>query len=259
MSGPDIEVVPDYARLLRLDGRTFVVLGAGAGMGRQCAHALAQAGARVVCVDREAELAAKVAAEVDGVAHAADVTVAAELARVFAEAGPITGLVDVVGLAILAPLFEFDEERYDRQLDLVLRHVFHALRIGGRAIADAGGGSMVFIGSISGHSYAAKETVYSASKAAMHRMVESAARELGPLRVRANVVAPGFTRTPRLNTMLDEQQWIDVGAGIPRGTAALPWEIAGPVLFLASELSSYLTGQTITVDGGMSGSFPVPF
>ncbi|HEX4247690.1 MAG TPA: SDR family NAD(P)-dependent oxidoreductase [Pseudonocardia sp.] len=258
----DLDPPPDYPGLLRLDGRVLVVLGAGAGIGRQCAHALAQAGATVVCVDREPASAKAVADEVGGHAVTADVTGRAEVTRVFREAaavGPVTGVVDIVGLAVLRPLLDFDDADYDRQFDVVLRHAFLTLQLGGRAVADAGGGAMVFIGSVSGHTYAAKETVYGAAKAALHRMVESAGRELAPLGVRVNAVAPGFTRTPRLNVLLDEAQWAAVGAGIPRGHAGAPAEIAGPVLFLVSELASYLTGQTITVDGGMTGVLPVPF
>jgi NAD(P)-dependent dehydrogenase (short-subunit alcohol dehydrogenase family) len=83
-------------------------------------------------------------------------------------------------------------------------------------------------------------------------------KELGPSRVRVNAVAPGFVRTPRLNSMLDEAQWHELGKIIPLGAAAVPSEIAGPILFLASELASHVTGQTLTVDGGIAGLVQLP-
>ncbi|WP_433555819.1 SDR family NAD(P)-dependent oxidoreductase [Pseudonocardia xinjiangensis] len=256
----DAEVVPDYPGRLRLDGRVVVVLGAGAGIGRQTSHALAQAGATVVCVGRRAEPVEAVAEEIGGHAVTGDVVRHEGMEHVLAEAGrigPVTGLVDIVGMALPGPVLSYDEDRYDEQFDVVLRHAFLALRIGGRAIAEAGGGSMVFIGSVSGQAYVPGQTIYGAAKAALHRMVESAGRELAPLGVRVNAVAPGFTHTPRLDDLLTEDRWAAIDASIPRGRAGFAAEIAGPVLFLMSDLATYLTGQTVAVDGGMSASVPV--
>jgi NAD(P)-dependent dehydrogenase (short-subunit alcohol dehydrogenase family) len=84
------------------------------------------------------------------------------------------------------------------------------------------------------------------------------AGELAPAGVRVNAVAPGFVRTPRLDSRLDEDQWQQVGAVIPRGTPGRPPEIAGPILFLASELASYVTGQVLRADGGLSGTTRIP-
>jgi NAD(P)-dependent dehydrogenase (short-subunit alcohol dehydrogenase family) len=253
----DRSEVPDYAALGRLDGRRFVVLGGGNGIGRQVCHALAQAGADVVCVDRSPELAEAVAAEIEGEALVADVTRRDDLESVLAR-GKVSGLVDIVGMPVLGPLAELNDEDWERQFDLVLRHGFLAMQIGGRAIAAAGGGAMVFVGSISGLAHVPGQAAYGAAKAALHQLVASMGRELAPAGVRVNAVAPGFTQTPRLLMILSNEQWAQVSSIIPRGAPGSPAEIAAAVLFLASDLSSYVTGQVLAVDGGMTGQVIVP-
>src|SRR6516225_8504593 len=150
----DTTTVPDFANLLRLDGRGFVVMGAGQGMGRQSAHALSQQGARVVCVDIEPDRAEAVAAEIGGIPYTGDVLVAeqAEAAIVLAERefGDLRGVVDVVGMARYAPLVEMTEEDWDWCHDTVVRHAFHTVKYGGAALGRRGGGSIVLVASISG-------------------------------------------------------------------------------------------------------------
>ena len=253
----DRSEVPDYRALARLDGRRFVVLGGGQGIGRQVCHALAQSGALVICVDKSAELAEAVAADVGGEAIEADILQRDDVERVFAQ-GPISGAVDIVGMPVLGPLAELDDADWQRQFDLVLRHAFLAMQIGGRAVAAAGGGSMVFVGSISGLAHVPGQAAYGTAKAALHQLVGSMGRELAPSGVRVNAVAPGFTQTPRLLEMLSSEQWAQVASIIPRGAPGRTSEIASAVLFLASELSSYITGQVLAVDGGMVGQVIVP-
>lgn len=253
--------VPDYPGRLRLDGRVFVVLGGGNGIGRQACHALSQAGARIVCVDREPALAEAIAGETGGRAVHADVTVRADVERVFAEAqseGPVRGVVDIVGMPHLGPLMDLDDAKWRSQFDLVLTHAFLTLQIGGKALAASGGGSMVFVGSMAGMTKLPGQVAYGAAKAALHQLVFASSNELGASGVRVNAVAPGFVHTPRLNAMLNPGQWQAIDSLTSLGRAADPSEIAAVILFLACELSSHVTGQVLLADGGITGSVNPP-
>jgi len=244
----------DYLSLLRLDGRGFVVLGAGQGIGEQTAHALAQSGARVLCVDRDELLARNIAETVSGVPCAADVTSRADMERIFATAkrefGRVHGVVDIIGVAGIKPFPQVTDESWSQQFDIVLRHAFLAIQIGGEMMAADGGGSIAIVGSMSGNRAVPSQTAYAVSKAALHHLVRCAGAEYAPRGVRINAVAPGYVRTPRLNQRLSDDAWAAIGKVIPIGRPATPAEIAGPLLFLASDLSAHMTGEVIAVDGG---------
>jgi NAD(P)-dependent dehydrogenase (short-subunit alcohol dehydrogenase family) len=267
MTRSDDTEVPDYAGMLRMDGRGVVVIGAGQGIGRQTSHALAQAGARVCCVDLDKDLAEDIASEVGGVPWVGNATVRADAERLFAEAPAalagigargLGGIVDIVGMAQYRGLLDLDDELWDWHHDIVLRHAYLAVSVGGRALRDAGGGVMVFVASASGLTAAPRHAAYGAAKAGLIGLVRSAAVELGPIGIRVNAVAPGIVWTPRVSGYLGEKGRAINAANSPLDRVALPQDIAAAIVFLASDLSAYVNGQVLSVDGGVGVKFPYP-
>ncbi|HEV8299040.1 MAG TPA: SDR family oxidoreductase [Acidimicrobiales bacterium] len=262
MTTADSTPVPDYLAQLRLDGRSYVVVGAGQGMGRQTCHALAQAGAaKLVCVDIDGARADEIAAEVGiGVPWAGDVTDRAVVARLAADAerelGTIDGFVDIVGMARWAGILELDDETWDWEFDICLRHAYLLSQELGRRMVATGGGTMVFIASASGLSGAPNHAAYGAAKAALIAWVQSLAVELGPQGVRANAVAPGVILTPRMDAAFDDERRKANTEVVPIKRMGRPADIAGAVLFLTSDLSSFVSGRTLLVDGGVDAKFP---
>lgn len=262
MTRADDTPVPDYQDRLRLDGRRFVVLGAGQGIGRQATHALASAGARVFCVDLEPDRAQDIADEVGGVAGSGDATKRADSQRLFDEAAAafdgIDGVVDIIGMSRYEPLLDTDDESWAWHQDIVLRHAFYAVQHGGRLLRDNGGGSMVFVASVSGINGAPSHAAYGAAKAGLMSLVRSAALELGPFGIRVNAVAPGVVWTPRVSAYLGEAGRQRNADNAPLGRVAEPSDIAGALLFFAGDLAGYVTGQTLVVDGGVGVKFGYP-
>lgn len=257
----DDSSVPEYPSMVRLDGKGFVVLGAGQGIGRQVCHALSQAGAILLCVDSDAGHAKRIAAETAGIACVADITQRADMQRVFATARSRLdtpgGIVDIVGRPKIGPIEALNDEEYWQQHDVVFRHAWLAVQIGASWLATAGGGSIVLIGSISGVTPAPNQALYAAHKAAVHQLACAAAVEYGPKGVRVNTVAPGTTRTARLLELVGDN-WPAIEATIPLRRAAVPADIASVVLFLCAPLARHVTAQTIIVDGGISSTVMRP-
>ena len=262
MTRADDTPVADYPGLLRLDGRRFVVIGAGQGIGRQATHALVSVGARTFCVDVEPDRARDIAGEVGGIAWSGDATRRDDAERLFTEAqralGAIDGVVDIVGMARYQNILDLDDEEWDWHFAIVLRHAFYAMQLAGRAMADSGGGVMVFVASASGLTSAPRHAAYGSAKAGLMALVRSGAVELGPLGVRVNAVAPGVVWTPRVSAYLGDEGRARNEANAPLRRVAQPSDIAAAILFLASDLAGYVNGQTLVVDGGVSAKFPYP-
>lgn len=250
---------------LDLEGRRALVVGGGQGIGRATALALAQAGAAVAVLDTERERVEAVAEEVRelgqrGTPHCGDVTVpgeaAAAITAVRDELGGLDIVVNIVGSASWGSLLELDEETWDRDFAMNLKHHWYVARSAARSWIDGGeSGALCVVGSISGSFSAANHGAYGAAKAGLLALVRTAAEEWWPHGIRVNAVVPGTVKTPRI-----EAAWAD--GTVPRPDAeslermALPEDIAGPILFLVSDLARRITGQAVVVDGGSTTKFP---
>ena len=259
MTSTDDTPVPSYADLLRLDGRGFVVVGAGQGIGRQATHALAQAGAKLFLIDNQDALAKEIADEVGGTPWVADARDRGEVDRAVAEAkaklGRIHGLVDIVGMARRGELLETSDDDWDWTFAMNLRHAFLFSQAAGTAMVEDGGGVMTFVASVSGVTSAPGHAPYGAAKAGLMSWVRTIAVELGPKNIRANAVAPGGVWTPRIAKMVGEEGRKAAEPNVPLRRWAVPSDVAGAILYLSSDLSSFINGQTLVVDGGVIAKF----
>lgn len=243
---------------LGFEGKVVLVTGASHGIGRGIARAFAREGAHVAVNYAHDEAAAEaVVAEIASqggraIAVKADVTVGAEVramvARVESELGPLDVLVNNAGVVRRGGLFAITEEMWDEVLDVNLKGTFLCAQAVAKGMVARGSGVIVNIASMRGVEGAASSMHYAAAKAGVIALTKSLAKELAP-HVRALAVAPGYVDT-RIQAGLSPEQRQAVEAGTPLGRFGTEEDIAGAVLFLASERASYVTGQTLLVDGG---------
>jgi NAD(P)-dependent dehydrogenase (short-subunit alcohol dehydrogenase family) len=246
-----------YDELFRLDGRTALVVGAGSGIGAAVAAGLAAFGARVVCADADVPAAEATAKALGGAARALrlDLLDPASVDDAAAAIGAPDVLVTTPAVNVRKPIVDYGDDELDRVVDLNLKGTFRLCRTFGRAMAEAGGGSMIGFASIRATTTEPGQGAYAATKAATVMLFKTLAAELGPRGVRANTVAPGVVETPLTAPIKAHPAWYDAYAAKPiLRRWAQPSEMVGAVVYLASDASSYVTGTTIFVDGGWTAA-----
>jgi len=255
-------VRPDVLGMFRLDGDTAMITGAGDGIGRIAALALAEAGARVAVTDIDDAAARRVADEIasdGGTARAwrLDIADEAAIVRTVAEIAETFGRIDVLinnaGITKRVPTVEFASQDWHRIIDINLTGAFVACREVGRHMLAAGSGRIVNIASIMGISGGGlfPSIAYHASKGGLVNMTRGLAAEWGQRGIRVNAIAPTFVST-RLteNLRRDEAMVAAIEGRTPMGRFAEPQELAGGILYLASRASSMVTGHILAIDGG---------
>ena len=254
----------DYRRLFDLSDRIALIVGAGSGIGEASAHALAAYGARVICADINLDAARRAAHAIGPAAEAVhlDMRDSKSIALTLNDLPVPDILVSTPSINVRKPLLMLSEEEFDRVIALNLRGTFLLLRQIGQAMTERKRGSIIVFTSIRSEVVEPGQGVYAATKAGVRQMCRALAAELGPHGVRVNLIAPGIVETPLTAQIRNHPDWY---AAYAEKTIfrrwAQPHEMAGAVVFLASDASSYVTGTVLFVDGGWTahdGRFTPP-
>jgi 3-oxoacyl-[acyl-carrier protein] reductase len=267
-----VETAGSVQHAFDLTGRVALVTGAGSGIGRTSAEVLAGAGATVVCADIDAERAAETARAIvgeHGMAESAQIDVSQRgaadtlVGQVVERHGGLHVMCNIAGIMIDSPIIDLDPDEFDRILGVNLKGVLYGCQAAGKIMVDQGGGSIINMASTAVLAPSPGIGPYAICKAGVAQLTQSMAVEVGKHGVRVNSVAPGFVptnMTARYYTSEDgtvdeamkEAVLSPMARHVPLRRVGLTEDIAYCVLYLASDASSYITGQMISPNGGAS-------
>lgn len=250
-----------YLPSFSLTDQTFLITGAGRGIGRALAIGMAEAGANIILVARTERDLKETAQEIERLGRTAyifpcDITdrkqVVETVARAYEQVPQIDGLVNNAGMNIRSKALDVTEDEWETIQQTNLKSAFFFAQEIGKRMQETGG-SILNIASVAGHVALRTGVVYATTKAAMIQMTKVLALEWGPQNIRVNAIGPWYFKTPLTKPLLKDptylQEIVDV---TPLGRVGELEELVGPVVFLSSAAARYVTGQTLYVDGGMT-------
>jgi len=242
-----------------LDGKVVLVTGAGRGMGKAIAERLTEEGARVAVTDIDEKSAVSTAAALQSAAgFRLDITVADEVTRcvdqITAALGPVDALVNNAGWDLLAPFLDTDEDLWERLIDINLRGPIRMTKAVLPQMVERQSGRIVNIASDAGRVGSSGESVYSACKAGIIGFGKTVAREVARYGITVNAICPGPTDTALLQEVAQANEKLieALKRSIPMRRIGLPEDIAGAVAFMVSGDAGFITGQTLSVSGGLT-------
>ena len=257
----------DYRKLFDLSGKKALVVGAGSGIGEAAANGLAAHGAHVICGDLKFDSAEKVAAGIVRAGGSAEALVfdlrdSDSIVKAIEALPDLDVLVSTPAINVRKPLVQMTDEEFDRVVALNLKGTFRLITSAGRNMAKRGKGSIIAFASIRALTVEPGQGVYAATKAGVLQMCRALAAELGPSGVRVNAIGPGVVETPLTAPIIANKSWYDAYAQKSAlGRWAKPEEMAGAIVYLASDAGSFVTGTLTLVDGGwtaVDGRFTPP-
>jgi 2-hydroxycyclohexanecarboxyl-CoA dehydrogenase len=251
---------------MKLKGKTALVTGGGRGIGRAIALGLAEEGAQVAVLDILGDNAAAVAREIEAtgvkaLALTADLTKRAQVdlavADVLAQFGQIDILVNNAGWDRMEMFLDSEEETWDKIIAINFKGMLYACKAALPSMIAHGQGKVISIASDAGRAGSTGEAVYAGTKGAIIAFSKTLAREMARHKITVNVVCPGLTETPLLQGIRQQSAKTEkvieaVTRAIPLGRVGQPEDIAGAVVYLASPAADFVTGQTLSVSGGLT-------